>query len=105
MVEHGFTVITERIDDSLAVKQQHKVPPHLYSCHTAIVDGYIVEGHVPAAEVERLLAERPNVLGIAVAGMPIGSPGMEVEGAPNEPFDVIAFDGRGGLSVYGRYRD
>lgn len=105
MVEHGYTVATEPIDDTLAVKQQHRVPPQLYSCHTAIVDGYVVEGHVPVAEIERLLRERPAVVGIAVAGMPIGSPGMEVEGQPAQPFDVIAFDAQGQTRVYGSYGD
>jgi hypothetical protein len=63
------------------VKSRYQVPPELQSCHTAIVDGYIIEGHVPVAEIERLLTERPDITGLAVPGMPIGSPGMEVDGA------------------------
>ncbi len=73
----------------------------LEGCHTAEVDGYVVEGHVPADVIDRLLAERPEgVKGLAVPGMPVGSPGME---GPNpEPYNVIAFDGQGGMSVYER---
>jgi hypothetical protein len=68
------------------------VPGDLQSCHAAIVDGYIIEGHVPAADIHRLLAERPAVTGLAVPDMPIGSPGMEIEGLAAEPYDVIASD-------------
>jgi len=68
------------------------VPGDLHSCHAAIVDGYIIEGHVPAANIHRLLAERPAVTGLAVPDMPIGSPGMEIEGMAAEPYDVIASD-------------
>jgi hypothetical protein len=64
------------------------------------VNGYVLEGHVPAADVKRLLKERPAVVGIAVAGMPIGSPGMEVPGRPADPFDVVAFDKDGKTSVF-----
>ena len=83
-----------------SVKAEHQVPIELQGCHTAIVDGYIVEGHVPAAEIERLIAERPDIKGIAVPGMPVGSPGMEVEGAEAQPFDVIAFDDAGRQEVF-----
>lgn len=86
------------------MKQQHAVPTTLYSCHTAIVDGYVVEGHVPTDALQRLLSERPDVTGIAVPGMPIGSPGMEVEGAAPQPFDVIAFDAQGNTSIFASYR-
>ena len=79
------------------------MPPELATCHTAIVDGYVIEGHVPVSEVERLLAERPDVIGIAVAGMPIGSPGMETEGVPDEPFDVVTFDRSGNIAIYASY--
>jgi hypothetical protein len=75
----------------------------LLSCHTAIVDGYVVEGHVPVAEINRLLAERPQVIGIAVAGMPPGSPGMDIEGFENDPFDVITFDADGMTAIYASY--
>lgn len=94
----------ENREDLTPVKQQHGVPTTLYSCHTAIVDGYVVEGHVPIDALQRLLSERPDVTGIAVPGMPIGSPGMEVEGAAAEPFDVIAFDAGGNSSIFASYR-
>jgi hypothetical protein len=68
------------------------------------VDGYVVEGHVPADDVKRMLAERPKIAGIAVAGMPVGSPGMEVEGLESEAYDVIAFDKDGEQSVYASYK-
>jgi hypothetical protein len=70
------------------------------SCHTALVAGYIVEGHVPAADVARLLKERPAIAGIAVPGMPIGSPGMEVPGTKPQRFDVIAFGKDGSTGVF-----
>jgi hypothetical protein len=86
------------------MKRQYLVPPQLQSCHTAIVDGYVIEGHVPVAEIERLLAERPDVIGLAVPGMPVGSPGMVVEGAAAEAYDVIAFDADGGTEVFASYK-
>lgn len=102
--ENGLSVRTEDVADVATIKAQHQVPVELHSCHTAIVDGYIIEGHVPVSEIERLLSERPDVAGVAVPGMPIGSPGMEIEGYPPEPFDVIAFDKRGNTEVFARYR-
>ncbi|MFL7839635.1 MAG: DUF411 domain-containing protein, partial [Candidatus Promineifilaceae bacterium] len=86
-----------------AVKRNQQIPPQLQSCHTAIVDGYIIEGHVPVAEIERLLEERPAIAGLAVPGMPIGSPGMEVDGAADQPYDVIAFDKSGQTQVFASY--
>ena len=67
------------------------------------MDGYVVEGHVPASEIYRLLAERPDVIGIAVAGMPAGSPGMEIEGVDTEPFEVVTFDQAGEISLFASY--
>ncbi|WP_249976831.1 DUF411 domain-containing protein [Vreelandella olivaria] len=75
--EEGFTVNHHRRDDLRAFKASNGVPPALASCHTAIVDGYVIEGHVPASDIQRLLDERPEVVGLAVPGMPHGSPGME----------------------------
>ena len=85
------------------VKKLAGVPEKLASCHTATVGGYVVEGHVPADDIKRLLSERPDVKGLAVPGMPIGSPGMEV-GDRTEPYDVIAFDGEGETKVFQSYR-
>ena len=74
------------------------VPPHLSSCHTGVVDGYVVEGHVPADVIDRMLKERPDIRGLAVPGMPIGSPGME---GPNpQPYDVLALMHDGSTQVY-----
>jgi hypothetical protein len=103
-VANSFPVQVEDVQDLAAVKDRYQVPLELQSCHTAIVDGYIVEGHVPVAEVERLLAERPDLLGIAVPGMPIGAPGMEVAGAAPQPFDVIAWDKSGKITIFASYR-
>ena len=79
-----------------------RVPKPAQSCHTAIVDGYVVEGHVPAADLQRLLKERPKVAGIAVPGMPIGSPGME-QGSRKMPFDTIAFTKDGKKTVFAKH--
>ena len=103
MEENGYRMKVEDVSDLNAVKKSHQIPAQLQSCHTAIVDGYIIEGHVPAADIERLLAERPAIAGLAVPGMPIGSPGMEVDGAADQPFDVIAFDKAGQTHVFASY--
>ena len=80
-----------------------KVPAALRSCHTGTVNGYLIEGHVPAADIKKLLETRPKVLGIAAPGMPAGSPGMEVGGTAT-PYDVIAFDASGKTSVFASHR-
>lgn len=103
MEDNGYTVRVKDVQNLAPVKEQHGVPGHLQSCHTAIVDGYVIEGHVPIDALERLLVERPEVAGLAVPGMPIGSPGMESPGAAPEPFDVIAFDLDGNNSVFASY--
>jgi hypothetical protein len=98
LVRQGFTVETRLERNMASVKRRLGVPEALASCHTALIGGYVVEGHVPAAPIRRLLAERPGWIGIAVAGMPTGSPGMEVPGHAPEPFEVTAF-GRAGSSA------
>ena len=85
------------------IKQEYHVPTELQSCHTAIVDGYVIEGHVPVKEIERLLAEKPALIGISVAGMPAGSPGMGIEGFVNAPFDVVSFDENGLMEIFASY--
>jgi hypothetical protein len=97
---NGFTTQVMNLDDLTEIKAAHAVPGPAQSCHTATVDGYVIEGHVPAADVRRLLRERPAVLGLAVPGMPIGSPGMEVPNVKASPYDVLSFDRRGQLKVY-----
>lgn len=98
MRTNGFAVTVRDVEDVDPIKSRYGVPEKLVSCHTALVDGYVIEGHVPADVVKRFLAARPDALGLAAPGMPGGSPGME--GAPREPFDVVMFDKRGGMSVY-----
>jgi hypothetical protein len=103
MEASGFTVTEDHSRNLAEVTAELGIPAELQSCHTAIVDGYIVEGHVPAAEVKRLLATRPEIVGLAVPGMPIGSPGMEIEGYDPQPFEVIAWDRAGKTTVYAHY--
>lgn len=99
----GYPAETVETDAIIAVKAKLGVPVALRSCHTAEIDGYVLEGHVPASAIDRLLAERPKVRGLAVAGMPIGSPGMEVEGREAEAYDVMAF-GDGEPRTFKRFR-
>lgn len=95
LTTQGFQPKNVPTSDMDAFKQEHGVPNDLESCHTAVVDGYVIEGHVPVAEIKRLLAERPdNVLGIAVPGMPTGTPGME-SGNVREPYIVFSFNQQG----------
>jgi hypothetical protein len=103
MEQNGFTMQVEDVQDLNAVKDEKQVPPFLRSCHTAVVDGYIIEGHVTVADIERLLNERPDIAGLAVPGMPPGSPGMEVAGGEVAAYDVIAFDASGNTEVYASY--
>ena len=97
--ENGFEVTTEDVADIAAVKSTHGVPPALGSCHTAVIGNYVVEGHVPADVVKRMLREKPAFAGIAVPGMPIGSPGMEV-GDRRDPYSIVSFDRSGTHEVY-----
>lgn len=98
--ESGFTVKTLDMPDVTPMKQRYGLPADLASCHTAVVDGYVVEGHVPADVIKELLQKRPDVAGIAVPGMPIGSPGME---GPNpQPYNVVAFSTDGEREVFKR---
>lgn len=103
MSDNGYPVQVEDLQDRTSLREQYAIPSQIQSCHTAIVDGYVIEGHVPVAEIERLLSERPDVVGLAVIGMPVGSPGMENESQPDEPFDVLAFDKDGNTQVYASY--
>lgn len=95
MRDAGFDVVVNDVDNVHPVKLRVGVPPGKGSCHTAEVDGYFLEGHVPAADVKRLLTERPAARGLAVPGMPAGSPGMEVPDGRVQPHDVelVARDG------------
>ena len=98
---NGFAVTVRNIAE--LDRSRYGVPAALRSCHTAIIDGHIVEGHVPIADVQRMLKQGSAAVGLAVPGMPIGSPGMEVPGAAPQPFDVIAFDKAGSSRVFATY--
>ncbi len=98
MQQNGFSVETIERSNMHAVKEQLGVPYNVQSCHTAVVGGYLVEGHVPATQVQRLLRERPAVRGLAVPGMPMGSPGME--GPRKDAYDVVTFQEDGVTGVY-----
>ena len=106
-VEHvqaaGFATRVNEVSDLAPLKSQLSIPAALASCHTAQIEGYVIEGHVPASAIRRLLSERPPAIGLAVAAMPVGSPGMEVPGAPDEVFQVVLF-GPSGQRVYTRFK-
>lgn len=95
----GFQVKIVDMDDLTEIKQASGVPMRLRTCHTALVGGYVVEGHVPADLIKKVLAEKPQAAGIAVPGIPAGSPGMEV-GTQKDAYDVLLFDKTGKTSVY-----
>ncbi len=97
----GPRVAVQDMEDLDAIKKMARVPANLQSCHTAFVAGYVLEGHVPAADIARLLAQRPKARGLAVPGMPGGAPGME--GAAAEPYDVMLFQTDGGARVFSRH--
>ncbi|MGF1671755.1 MAG: DUF411 domain-containing protein [Balneolaceae bacterium] len=99
--ENGFRVETKTVNNLLELKSENGVPGELASCHTAFVDEYIIEGHVPAEDVRRLITEKPDAAGITVPGMPIGSPGME--GSFVQNYEVILFDKNGKEEVFARH--
>ena len=98
---NGFQVIVNEVPSTTEYRRKYGVPDSLASCHTAVVEGYAIEGHVPAAEIHRLLKERPNAKGLAVPGMPMGSPGMEA--SRKDRFSVLLFDAQGRTTVYQEY--
>jgi hypothetical protein len=101
MAAAGYAVNSRDTTEMTAIKDEHRVPAALRSCHTALVGGYVIEGHVPADVVAKLLAERPaGIIGIAVPGMPTGSPGMESPDGLKAPYQVMAFTQAGQSRVY-----
>ena len=102
MQANGFTAAVTNLPDLSAVKAQNGVPARLASCHTTLVGGYVIEGHVPVEDVRRLLKEKPAIAGLAAPGMPAGSPGMDVPDSP--PYDVIAFGKDGRTRVYASHK-
>ncbi|MDQ6987841.1 MAG: DUF411 domain-containing protein [Mariprofundaceae bacterium] len=99
----GFTVVEKKQENMDAIKVKYGIPKKLASCHTAIIDGYIIEGHVPAADVQRLLKERPDIVGLTAPGMPMKSPGMQSVGQQPKGYDVLAFDKDGNSHVFSHY--
>lgn len=98
----GFPVKVIEVDDTTVTRRRYGLPDKFGSCHTGIVNGYVVEGHVPAAEVKLLLAMKPKAIGLSVPGMPVGSPGMEV-GDRRDPYDVFLIDKSGRETVFAHY--
>ena len=100
--KNGFKVEKKQVfgKSFTDLKLKYGVPERLYACHTAVIDGYVIEGHVPADLIRKLLKEKPPVLGLAVPGMPAGSPGME--GGKPEPYEVLTFDKNGRTTVYAK---
>lgn len=98
---NGFRVKPVAVEDASVERKRRSIPDDLGGCHTGVVDGYALEGHVPAREIKRLLAERPAAAGLAVPGMPQGSPGME---SPTpQAYNVLLVDKKGRHSIYARY--
>lgn len=101
--ENDFTVDERPTNDMYSVKANSGITPELASCHTAFIDGYVVEGHVPAKDIRRLLAEKPDAVGLTVPEMPVGSPGMEMEGVEADNYDVLLINKDGSTSVFASY--
>jgi hypothetical protein len=99
----GFTVTVEAHNDMAAIKRRLGVPEDLASCHTGVVQGYTIEGHVPAEDIKRLVAKRTAAKGLAVPGMPVNSPGMEVPGEADEPYTVWLFQADGARTAFARH--
>lgn len=98
LIKHGYRVDAKDSPNMTEIKRTLGVPTGLTACHTAMVNGYLIEGHVPAADIDRLLAQKPKVAGLAVPGMPAGSPGME--GASSQRYQVLTFDKSGKTTVF-----
>jgi len=101
---HRFEVRVENVDNMSPIKERVGVPFGKGSCHTALIDGYFIEGHVPAEDIKRLLRTKPNAKGLVVPGMPLGSPGME-QGGKVQPYDVLLVDKAGNTSVFAHHGD
>lgn len=105
MQKHGFTIKDDiKTDGMEAIKQKYNLPQDLASCHTAIIDGYVMEGHIPADDIKRFLKQKPKLAGLSVPGMPLGTPGME-SGNRKQPFAILAFDKKGEVEVFKEYQN
>ncbi len=100
--KNGFSVSVRAYPDLTPVREKYGIPKKFDTCHTAQVEGYAIEGHVPAVDIRRLLQSRLKVAGLVVPGMPAGSPGME--GPRSEPYEVLSFDRSGAVQLFARYR-
>ncbi len=102
--KHGFNVTDIKSGNIGMIKGKYNLPPELASCHTAIIDGYVIEGHVPADDIKRLLNSRLDIRGLSVPHMPVGTPGMEM-GDRKDQFEVISFTDDGETAVFRKYTD
>ncbi|MBI4292131.1 MAG: DUF411 domain-containing protein [Betaproteobacteria bacterium] len=100
--KNGFSVSVRAVPDLAPVRKKYGMVKDFDTCHTALVEGYVIDGHVPAVDIHRLLRSKLKVAGLVVPGMPAGSPGME--GARSDPYEVLTFDRNGAVQVYARYR-
>lgn len=103
MQKHGFKITDIKTENMKAVKQKYNLPQQLTSCHTAIIDGYVMEGHIPADDIKRFLKQKPKFAGLAVPGMPLGTPGME-SGNRKQPFVIAVFNQKGEIQVFKEYQ-
>lgn len=102
--KHGFHVTDIETGDMAGIKDKYNVPQGMASCHTGVIEGYVIEGHVPADDIKRLLLTRPDIRGLSVPMMPVGTPGMEM-GDRKDPFRVIGFSENGEQGVFREYTD
>ena len=101
--KHGFKIKDIKTEEIETIKQKYNIPPELASCHTTIIDGYVMEGHIPADDIKRFLQQEPKLAGLAVPGMPIGTPGMEARDI-KQPFQILAFNDQGEVEVFKEYQ-
>ena len=101
--KHGFQIKDVKTEEMEALKQKYNIPTALASCHTTIIDAYVMEGHIPADDIKRFLTEKPQMAGLALPGMPIGTPGMEARDL-KQPFQVLAFNDKGEVEVFKEYQ-
>lgn len=101
LIKHGYRVADKKTAEMTEIKRGLGVPETLESCHTGVVNGYVIEGHVPAADIKKLLKDKPRVTGLAVPGMPMGSPGME--GPRKDRYEVLSFDKTGKTKVFAKH--
>ncbi|MBE9005738.1 DUF411 domain-containing protein [Fortiea sp. LEGE XX443] len=102
--QHGFKIREDiKTDEMEAIKQKYNLPPELASCHTAIIDGYVMEGHIPADDIKLFLKQKPQLAGLAVPGMPVGTPGME-SGNIKQPFTVMTFNQKGEITIFKQWK-